>query len=365
MNIKVDGDKVILDYRYKNQRYRPVLGYNLTADEAQEAALRVINAIHAHVGGSGPKTGTFAEFIPTYLNYIAAQKKDADGRNAGALRNHLIPHFGAMRLHDITLNDGLAYLKKRADAAPGTVERECAVLMAVLNLAIDTEQLDKNRLKRLPIPKYEERKRVLQAWELPKLKTAANPDFWRLIMAALQMGLREEKLIESAVERMEPRKDGYWFRPIPGNQIKGVPEEIPLNSLALDALHGSTRRIAGRFFDRWSSGHGINELMTRTCARAGIVDLKFHDLRHTFGSWLTSLGAHYVVVEKMLGHALPGTGDLYIHQEAWAPLMREAVTKLDAHTRNLLDGKEIVAVMDSHGHLPNTNDLPTPRKITG
>lgn len=34
--------------------------------------------------------------------------------------------------------------------------------MAVLNLAVDMDRLDKNRLKRLPVPEYVKRERVLE-----------------------------------------------------------------------------------------------------------------------------------------------------------------------------------------------------------
>ena len=35
--------------------------------------------------------------------------------------------------------------------------------------------------------------------------------------------------------------------------------------------------------------------------------------RHTFATWLLEAGVDYIVIEKLLGHRLPGTGDLYIH----------------------------------------------------
>ena len=47
--------------------------------------------------------------------------------------------------------------------------------------------------------------------------------------------------------------------------------------------------------------------------RAGVHDLHFQNLRHTFGTWLMQAGVDYVVIEKLLGHRLPGTGELYLH----------------------------------------------------
>jgi integrase len=176
--------------------------------------------------------------------------------------------------------------------------------------------------------------------------------------------LRESKLVESSVAWTKPKSDGMWMYPSPGSTIKGVPKEVALNSMAVEALQGDVPRISGRFFTRWANGHPISETFKDTCTRAGVHDLVFHDLRHTFGSWLIALGTDYVVVEKMLGHALPGTGELYMHEAAWAPRMREAVTKLEAYTRNLLANPETRAAMASRGHCPNTNQSLSQRKIS-
>jgi hypothetical protein len=43
-----------------------------------------------------------------------------------------------------------------------------------------------------------------------------------------------------------------------------------------------------------------------------------------------------MVIEKLLGHRLPGTGDLYIHD--WDSRLREAATKLAVLTAEKLSG---------------------------
>jgi hypothetical protein len=184
-----------------------VLGYKLRGDQEREAALEVISTIHANTGEhelTRPQATThrnsddtsFAGFAKFYLQYIKAKRPKNDGRNEIILNRHLLPHFGSKQLSDICLEDGLAYLEKRqgdcigsADrrhpVAAGTIERECAVLVAVLNLAVDMDYLDKNRLKRLPVPEYAKRERIVEGWELLKIREAASPNVWRVIMAAL------------------------------------------------------------------------------------------------------------------------------------------------------------------------------------
>ena len=154
------GIRSVLTYWYQGTRYRPFLGINLSADREREAALQVITAIHQNTAKklvpreNSPESPTFSLFVPTYLQYLRAKRRDSDQRNEKALNLHVVPHFGSKRLAELRLEDGLVYLEKRRgeNAAEGTIERECAVLMAVLNLAVECEVLDKNRLRRLPVP---------------------------------------------------------------------------------------------------------------------------------------------------------------------------------------------------------------------
>ena len=353
------GIRSVLTYWYRGQRYRPVLGYNLTADQEREVSLDIITTIHSNTDQqiiSRAETHvvtdlTLAGFIPTYLQYLNAKRPNHDGRNELILARHIIPHLGHKRLLDIRLEDGLAYLeKRRADltgpednkrnVASGTIERECAVLMAVLNLAVDMDRLDKNRLKRLPVPEYVKRERVAEGWELLKIRGAASANVWRLVISALQTGLRENKLIEIHEEWLMQRGDGWWMAPSPGlTRIKGVPKTIPLTSLAHAALFAEVPRIGGRFFSQWKDGNSFKHNWARTCERAGVHDLHFHDLRHTFTTWLTQCGVDYAVIQTLKGEPLPGSAKYYIHN--WDARLRDAVSRLESFTQVILSGKNM------------------------
>ena len=49
------------------------------------------------------------------------------------------------------------------------------------------------------------------------------------------------------------------------------------------------------------------------CRRAGIAGLRFHDLRHTFGSRLVEKGADIETVRSLLGHASIAVTQRYVH----------------------------------------------------
>ena len=86
-----------------------------------------------------------------------------------------------------------------------------------------------------------------------------------------------------------------------------------------------------------------------------IHDLHFHDLRHTFTTWLTQCGVDYAVIQTLKGEPLPGSAKYYIHN--WDGRLRDAVTRLDSFTRALLSAETTaqVPLLPLRCHLPLTH----------
>jgi hypothetical protein len=83
-------------------------------------------------------------------------------------------------------------------------------------MAVDCEALDKNRLRRLSVPQYVKQERVAESWELQKVQQAVSQGVWRVVILALQTGMRESKLIDIHEEWLVQRGDGLWLAPSPG-----------------------------------------------------------------------------------------------------------------------------------------------------
>ena len=73
-----------------------------------------------------------------------------------------------------------------------------------------------------------------------------------------------------------------------------------------------------------------------------VHDLRFHDLRHTFSTWLTQCGVDYAVVQTLKGEPLPGSAKYYIHN--WESRLRDAVSRLETLTRSILGEKKSAKV---------------------
>ncbi len=73
----------------------------------------------------------------------------------------------------------------------------------------------------------------------------------------------------------------------------------------------------------------------RVLRKAGLRDIRFHDLRHTYASLLLAQGEPISYIASQLGHSNPRTTlEIYSH---WIPneSQREAVNKLPSLSRQV------------------------------
>lgn len=342
MNIKrltgPSGTKSILTYWYQGIRYRPTIGYNLTPDQEREKALSFIQQVHGQLHQTSATAGpTFAAFVPHYLQRMRTRKRvTIDWTKRYVIDAQLVPFFGPMRLQEIRLSHAEQYVEHRRSkgAADGTIERECNVLSAFMNLAVEHEYIERNRLRTMPTPKGDRRKRTATPEELQILLDQANPPLARAIVVAINTGLREGKIVEIDQGWIKPFEDGPWMLlPAARTTTKGNPEKMPLNRHAAHAITTDITYLHGkRAFDNWTNGQGLSHAFTKLTSRCGIQGLTFHDLRHTFATTLENLEVGERTIDLLMGHKIPDTGERYRHGGPGRDKkMRDAVTALEQH----------------------------------
>ena len=284
---------------------------------------------------------TVRDLVPLFWQSFEVKSRIDRLRPNGILDNHLMPAFGDRSLSSLTPKEGLDYILKRqqANASAGTVRREWQVLMRLLNLGVRYDWLDKNRLKAVELPDAERRTRVATPPELEGIRLLRDRvmpevlyELWRVIVAELNTGLRESKLLAVHRSWIREEADGWWLV-LPPNQsrLKGTPTRIPLNASALWALRDPLPSLSdARVFRRWTDVRAFKRYWARACSLAKIQDLHFHDLRHTFATRLQGLGVDYEVRQSLPGHRMPGMTANYSHGgPAWDQKLRAAVTALD------------------------------------
>lgn len=171
-------------------------------------------------------------------------------------------------------------------AAAGTIRREFQVLTRLLNLAVRYDKLNKNRLTKVDLPEAAKRTRVAEPDELQRIRTAtgqgvhedAMVEIWRAVIVALNTA--------AYVRASFYRSNGHGFT--------------------------KNRTDIGLYFLR-PNARAFKKYWDGVCARAKMVDLRFHDLRHTFATRLQRLGVDYEVRQALIGHKMPGMTANYSH----------------------------------------------------
>ena len=94
----------------------------------------------------------------------------------------------------------------------------------------------------------------------------------------------------------------------------GETRHAPLSSVAMEILRSIPRRIDGRVWD--VKPDTVTRSFERVCRRAGIEDLRFHDLRHEATSRLFEKGFNPMEVSTITGHKTLQMLKRYTHLRA-------------------------------------------------
>lgn len=222
------------------------------------------------------------------------------------------------------------YAADRAAAGkkPATVNRDLILLSNLWNVAISWGHARHNPVKAVKRDRTQSiRERVLTEDEEKKLFARLHGPARRIALLALHTGLRFGEILSLAPADVD--LEGCELRVIPTNSKSKRVRHIPLNDVALgvlsEALAGGVGR--GRVFT-YGDGSAVKSIRTvfeNAVKGSAIGPMRFHDLRHTFASRLTSAGVDLNTVRELLGHRDFSTTLRYAHL---APSARWGAVKL-------------------------------------
>jgi integrase len=112
----------------------------------------------------------------------------------------------------------------------------------------------------------------------------------------------------------------------------GERREIPMSDTLRTTLQELPRRLASAYVFPGKTGQGLVDIRKRfhrALKKAGIEGFVFHDLRHTFASYLVMAGVDLMTVKEFLGHKDLKMTLRYTHL---APdYKRAAISRLDTY----------------------------------
>ncbi|MEI8078672.1 MAG: tyrosine-type recombinase/integrase [bacterium] len=213
-------------------------------------------------------------------------------------------------------------LHKRLGSGHGEylANRALALLKGIFNYGRDTLQLNlENPAVGVKTFDEQDRARFLNAEELSRFFTALNseetpPDWRDFFSLALWTGARRANVQAMRWDNLDLTA-AVWT--IPGQEFKNKELfRVVLTEPAIKVL--KSRRHPDNdspyvFPSRGAVGHIVEprKAWRDLLKRAGLRDLRVHDLRRTLGSWQAATGASLQVIGKTLGHRNQRTTEIY------------------------------------------------------
>jgi integrase len=279
------------------------------------------------------KAAGFTELKPemtfTELSARFLASGEVKAHHAGRLKM-LLPFWGHRELR--TINRGIVREYRLArmrgtKLTETTINRDLEVLRHLLFWAVDEGILAANPLARLRMARARKQKRLILSWEdEQRLIAAAAPHLRRMIVAAVDTGMRRGELTHQRFEDLDLTRGIVSVTR--SKTAEGEQREIPLTD-RLRSMLSVSRQAEGPVFP--FNGEAITQIKTAWAAairRSGIQRLRFHDLRHCFNTRLLELGILPDVRKALMGHSSgEDVHSMYTHVEL--PLKRKAIGLLN------------------------------------
>lgn len=277
---------------------------------------------------------TLGEFVAErYLPYAKTRKRSWECDDS-FLRNHVLPAFGSYRMNRVTRSDVVAFHHSLLDKgyAAGTCNRVLILLKFVYNCAIRWDVLPPTGNPCVGVDEFENtvsRERYLTTEEVQRLfdelDTNRNVQVGQVIRLLLYTGARKREVLDAKWEEIDFSRQLLTVPP--GRSKSKKPRHIPLSDAAIELLQSLPRQddIPWVFFNPKTKKPPVSIFYAWDTIRKriGIPEVRLHDLRHSYASFLVNAGRSLYEVQKLLGHHDPKVTMRYAHLSPQA--MLEAV----------------------------------------
>ncbi len=314
------------NYRGKQRQYRIGNATVLTLYQARHIARLTLNQIATGHDPSEEKAAlkqvpTFGQFIhEQYLPHVKTYKRSWT-TDVSYLKNHLLPRFANRYMDQITRQDILKMHRERSTTgAAGSANRLLIMMRFIFNLAMRWEVPGIKANPCAAVPLLEEnnkRERYLSSDEARVLYESVcksdNQMLKYIIPMLILTGARKREVLDAKWEDFD--LDRRLWR-IPTTKL-GKPRHVPISDGVLSLLGSAPRVYAvDHVFANPATGKPyVTFYVSWNTARirAGMPEVRIHDLRHSFASLLINNGRSLYEVQKILGHTQVKTTQRYAH----------------------------------------------------
>lgn len=271
---------------------------------------------------AGPTIEEF--FQEKYLPYVRSYKRSWS-TDESMLRNHIYRLIGAKRMSLLSAPDVALFVEKLKEQvyAPGTINRALVLLRYGYELAIkwQVKAVEKNPVKEVKNlvddSKIERYLTQLQMQTLMKeVRQSESAMLEHIVLFLIYTGARKREVLDAKWQDIDWSLKSWRIPKTKSGKIRHIPlssgamqllEKLKLAGLAEPYAYIFASPKTGKayvsFYYSWDAAR----------KRAGLPDLRVHDLRHSFASFLVNAGRSLYEVQELLGHADIRTTSRYAH----------------------------------------------------
>lgn len=351
----------VLAYRIAGRKHIMTLGtYGvLTLDQARTKARKTFAQV---LDGRDPlearqkaaRGETIKSLCTAYLDRHAKPHKKTWRDDERRINKYILPAWGNLKAESLKRADIAALHTRIGRTRRYEANRIIELLSKMFELArrwgfVPDEH--PNPARDIDPYKEEKRDRWVTPEELPRLAEAIDAEQNIYARHALWLylftGLRKSELLKARWEDID------WDRRelrIPDTKA-GRTHYLPLSDPTFALLRSIPREANNPYLLpglRGSHLVNINKAWRRIRARAGVEDVRLHDLRRTVGSWLAQAGNSLHLIGRVLNHTSQATTAIYAR--FGQDHVREA---LESHAQRLLGlagklpAEEVVSIREA------------------
>ena len=314
-------------YRKRNDKWQAIvrhknIGTTSRSFHTKQAAIKWVFDVEEQLeagtfGTLRPTNITLGELLERYARELTPTKRGAT-TELRRLQRLIRDPVSGLRASQLTSQAIAAFRDRRLLDGKRTCHYDLILIRHCLKLAINEWGLmmSANPVDKVKMPPSSPaRNRRLEVGEFERLEEAAkqtkNPHIWPIIVFAIETGMRRGEILGLHWEHVHlDRRIAYL--PLTKN---GSSREVPLSTKAAEVLAMQRQRN-----DTPSpfpvTPNGFRLAWVRLRRRAGLSDLRFHDLRHEAISRFFELGLNIPEVAVISGHKDPRVLFRYTHLRA-------------------------------------------------
>ncbi|WP_432702258.1 tyrosine-type recombinase/integrase [Lysinibacillus sphaericus] len=293
------------------------------------------------------ETITFGQFVDQWMDLYVRTELSISTRDSYkvSLNNGIIENLGNEKLIEITTFHLVELLKKLKDRCGSMALNQHTVLKSIFSKAVEWNILENNPMNGVGIPKVEKKKKYIDFYDENELKILLavleneNPKHKIQIKLAALVGLRLSEVaalrveslnfknntinidkslkydIEEKVLKLVPTKNKKSrivsvpmkfmneiklfvdevseYKKSLGNSLRPMKDENdkPIEFIFINTVGYPTRPSS------------IDAAWKKVISKYNLKKIKFHELRHSYASFLISRNVNFKIIQEQLGHS--------------------------------------------------------------